>query len=111
MKKKLLACFLTLCMLLTFVPATAMAAEYADTEGHWAEEAINRWSDYGVIQGNNGNFNPNGALTRAHMAAILCRLLNLPAAGDAGFKDVAPSDWHADYINRCAAAGIRTVAL
>ena len=39
------------------------------------------------------------------MAAIMSRLLKLPEAADAGFKDVN-GEWFADSINRCAAAGI-----
>ena len=106
-KHKLLAVLLALAMTISLLP-TAAAAEsgYRDTDGHWAETAIDRWSGYGIIQGNNGAFNPNGALTRAHMAAILTRLLGLPAADSAGFTDVDEGAWYAEYINRCAAAGI-----
>lgn len=106
-KHKLLAVLLALAMTISLLP-TAAAAEsgYRDTDGHWAETAIDRWSGYGIIQGNDGAFNPNGALTRAHMAAILTRLLGLPAADSAGFTDVDEGAWYAEYINRCAAAGI-----
>ena len=106
-RKKFVSILLAFVMVISLMPM-AMAAEssYQDTEGHWAESAIERWSGYGVIQGNNGNFNPNGPLTRAHMAAVLARLLNLPNAPDAGFSDVKDGDWHAEYINKCAAAGI-----
>lgn len=107
-RHKLTAVLLALVLALSLLSATALAAEsdYRDTDGHWAEEAIDRWSDYGIIQGSDGLFNPDGALTRAHMAAILTRLLGLPAAKSAGFADVQEGDWFADPINRCAAAGI-----
>ncbi len=88
------------------VNASASSTTYSDVQGHWAQNAIVRWSDYGVLQGDNGQFVPNGTLTRAQMAAILSRLLNLPAAPSAGFTDVAPDAWYADCINRCAAAKI-----
>ena len=107
--KKGMSLLLTLAMLCGLMVPAASATEghtYSDTHGNWAEASIERWSDYGIIQGNNGKFNPGGNLTRAHMAAILSRLLVLPEAKDAGFKDVKSSDWHADYINRCATAGI-----
>lgn len=105
---KLLSILLCLVMALTLLPTVALAAGsgYQDTDGHWAETAIDRWSAYGVLEGDSGNFNPDGALTRAQMAAILSRLLNLPDAPDAGFSDVKPDDWFAEYINKCAAAGI-----
>ena len=106
MKRKLSAILVALCLIVTLLPVSATAAAYADTEGHWAESSIDRWSDFGMIQGNNGQFNPNGTLTRAHMATMLCRLLNLPAAGSYGFLDVNADNWFADAVNRCAAAGI-----
>ncbi len=106
MKRKLSAILVALCLVVTLLPVSAAAAAYTDTEGHWAASSIDRWSDFGMIQGSNGQFNPNGTLTRAHMATMLCRLLNLPAAGNYGFLDVNADDWFADAVNRCAAAGI-----
>ena len=83
-------------MLFTLIPLQAFAtARYSDTEGHWAEAAINRWSDYKVIEGNNGKFNPDGSLTRAQMATILSKLLALPESVSAGFSDVKETDWFA----------------
>ena len=88
------------------VGASAVEPTYGDIAGHWAEASIERWSGHGIIQGNNGKFNPDGQLTCAHFAAILARLLKLPAAKDAGFSDNTSDAWHYDAINRCAAAGI-----
>lgn len=108
MKRKILAALLTLVMVFSLLSVSAWAEEttYSDVAGHWAQAAILRWSDYGVLQGSEGKFSPNGTLTRGQMAVILSRLLNLPAAPSAGFTDVAPDAWYADGINRCAAAGI-----
>lgn len=108
MKRKILAALLTLVMVFSLLPVSAWAEEttYSDVAGHWAQSAILRWSDYGVLQGSEGKFSPDGTLTRGQMAVILSRLLNLPAAPSAGFTDVAPDAWYADGINRCAAAGI-----
>ena len=108
MKRKILAALLTLVMVFSLLPVSAWAEEttYSDVAGHWAQTAILRWSDYGVLQGSEGKFSPDGTLTRGQMAVILSRLLNLPAAPSAGFTDVAADAWYADGINRCAAAGI-----
>ncbi len=106
MKRKLLSLLMAVVMTISLLPAPALAATYQDTAGHWAEDAIDRWSGHGIIQGNGGKFNPGNALTRAHMAAILSRLLKLPEAASAGFKDVESGAWYANAINRCAAAGI-----
>lgn len=108
MKRKLLSIFLAFAMSVSLLTVGASAVEptYGDIAGHWAEASIERWSGHGIIQGNNGKFNPNVQLTCAHFAAILARLLKLPAAKDAGFSDNTPDAWHYDAINRCAAAGI-----
>ena len=108
MKRKLLSIFLAFAMSVSLLTVGASAVEptYGDVAGHWAEASIDRWSGHGIIQGNNGKFNPNGQLTCAHFAAILARLLKLPAAENAGFADNTPDAWHYDAINRCAAAGI-----
>ena len=74
-RKRICAWFITLAMLLTMLPS-ALAASFADTRGHWAEDAISRWSDRGVIQGHNGDFEPDSAITRADMAVIIDRIMD-----------------------------------
>lgn len=108
MKRKALSLILAFAMAVSLFTAGASAAEptYGDTAGHWAEASIERWSGYGIIQGSNGKFDPDGQLTCAQLATILARLLKLPAAKDAGFIDNPADAWYYDAINRCAAAGI-----
>ena len=50
---------------------------YTDVDGHWAAEAIYKWSDYGVIKGNNGLFRPSDFITRAEMACILDNMMGV----------------------------------
>lgn len=108
MKRKALSLILAFAMAVSLFTVSASAAEptYGDTAGHWAEASIERWSGYGIIQGSNGKFDPDGQLTCAQLATILARLLKLPAAKDAGFIDNPADAWYYDAINRCAAAGI-----
>ena len=108
MKRKALSLILAFAMAVSLFTVGASAAEptYGDTAGHWAEASIERWSAYGIIQGSNGQFDPNGQLTCAQLATILAKLLKLPAAKDAGFSDNKADAWYYDAINRCAAAGI-----
>lgn len=85
----------------------ALAANFKDTDNHWAKDAINRWSDYGVVKGSNGEFRPDSAMTRAEFAQVLANLLHLPdASSSVSFDDVADTDWFASAIKSCAAAGI-----
>lgn len=108
MKRKALSLILAFAMAVSLFTVGASAAEptYGDTAGHWAEASIERWSGYGIIQGSNGKFDPDGQLTCAQLATILARLLKLPTAKDAGFIDNPADAWYYDAINRCAAAGI-----
>ena len=108
MKRKILSLILVFAMTVSLLTVGTGAVEptYGDTAGHWAESSIERWSEYGIIQGSNGQFDPNGQLTCAQLATILAKLLKLPAAKDAGFTDNTADAWYYDSINRCAAAGI-----
>ena len=108
MKRKILSLVLASAMTLGVLTSGAAAAgqTYSDTKGHWAESSIERWSDYKIVQGSDGQFNPDDALNCAQLATILANLLKLPAAKDAGFTDNAADAWYYDAINRCVAAGI-----
>ena len=108
MKRKILSLILVFAMTVSLLTVGTGAVEptYGDTAGHWAESSIERWSGHGIIQGSNGQFDPNGQLTCAQLATILAKLLKLPAAKDAGFSDNKADAWYYDAINRCAAAGI-----
>ena len=109
MRKKITALFLAVVMVVTLLP-TAFAAGngYSDTQGHWGEDAIDRWSGYGVISGTgSGLFDPDAPLTRAQAAQIFANLLNLSAtASVAQYTDVAVGSWYYDAIAKCVAAGI-----
>jgi len=108
MKRKFLSLILVFAMTVSLLTVGTGAVEptYGDTAGHWAESSIERWSGHGIIQGSNGQFDPNGQLTCAQLATILAKLLKLPAAKDAGFTDNTADAWYYDAINRCTAAGI-----
>ena len=74
--------------------------------GHWGQGAIERWSDYGVLEGANGLFNPDNNMTRAELAAVISRLLGLQEVAENTFSDVDENAWYAEDILKCAAAGI-----
>ena len=66
---------------------------FTDTQGHWAEEPVNRLAGMGVVKGYAGNvFKPNAEISRGECTAILVRALGLPPAGEeelVKFKDNA----------------------
>ena len=106
MKRRVLSTIIALLLVAALLPMSVLAASYTDTDGHWAEGSIERWSDAGVVQGTGDAFAPDSDLTCAQLATILAKLLRLPAADDAGFSDNLADAWYYDAINRCAAAGI-----
>ena len=108
MKRRILSALVALCLIVALLPMSVMAASYPDTDGHWAEKSIDRWSNAAVVYGTDGEFRPDLSITRAQIAAIFARLLRLPAASPAEYHDLTADAWYADAVSRCAAAGILT---
>ena len=106
--KRLLALVLVLCMMLSVGMVSALAAAYSDTEGHWAESSIERWTSYGIINGyEDGSFGPDANISRSEAAAIFSRLLKLEKKADiSAFTDVEADSWYVDYVAKCVEQGI-----
>ena len=86
----------------------AVAAQFSDTRGHWAESYIDALSSRGVINGfPDGSFRPNQPVTRAQFATIVSNGFQLAAAvGGAQFTDVSPGYWATSAISTAAANGL-----
>ena len=99
---------LALVMLVSILSVPALAASFTDTDGHWAETAIDRWSEYNVVRGmDDGSFQPDGRMTRAQAAQVFANLLNLTGTADlSAYKDVDPDAWYVPAIAACVAKGI-----
>lgn len=108
MMKKLLSAVLAIVMTLSMTVVTASAAEkkYTDTDGHWAEKAIEQWSDYGIVQGSNNAFRPDAKMTRGEFAVAMSNLLGLTNVSPTKFQDLKGNEWYADAIRKLFAAGI-----
>lgn len=121
--RKILALLLAVVMVCSLFVSPALAAEdagepvaisdsaapkFTDVDGHWAESAIVRWAEAGIIEGDgDGTVQPARSLKRAELATILARLLGLKATAPADtFSDVAANAWYADAVLKCAEAGI-----
>lgn len=84
------------------------AGAFSDTEGHWAEWAINKWSeDYQIIQGyEDGTFRPDNSITRGAFAGILDRFMHFVEVAPAEtFSDTSGSYWE-EQILKLNAAGV-----
>lgn len=111
MKNKLCVIFVsTLVLSLLTCPAFASSTFPDVDEDSAYVEATEFLLDLGVMEGDDqGNFNPNKFVTRAEMAAIICRMLGedfSEAKGGTTFTDVAESHWANAYITKVAELGI-----
>ena len=108
MKKKVLSIMTAVCLVVSMMTVSAFAANFSDTDDHWAKDEIDRWSSAGVVNGvGNNQFNPNGDMTRAEAAQVFVNLLKLTEKGDIStFTDVPEDAWYADAISICVKSGI-----
>ena len=68
----------------------APAIAFSDTNGHWAEDWINRAVEIGILKGyTDGRFGPNDNVTRAQFVTVLYRLAGSPKPeAEAPFADI-----------------------
>ena len=106
--KKIASAAIGACLALSLTPAVAFAADFQDTEGHWAEAAIDRWGDSGVVNGvAPGVFEPDSDMTRAEAAQVFANLLKLDGAANLDqFTDIEDGAWYVDALSACVDAGI-----
>ncbi len=108
MKKKCIArVILSVGLICALLSGTALASSFPDVPDDAAYvEAVEYLNSAGIMVGDkNGNFNPDGYVTRAQMTAVICRMLgeteNLGTNGDR-FTDVPASYWANGYIIKAA---------
>lgn len=104
--KRILGWVLACALMGGLLTRPALAAPFPDVEetAPYAEAAETVRELEIMIGDEEGNFNPNKSVTRAEMAAIVCRMLgetdNLTTAET--FLDVPPTHWSNAYISRAA---------
>ncbi len=101
---KLLSMLLAVVMLISVIDLPAFAA-YSDTNGHWADKQISKWSDLGMLHGDGKNFRPNDPITRAEIAALLKNLMLYQTKSENKFSDVG-NKWYTEAILGANASGI-----
>ena len=104
MKHRLLRAVLALSLLLGLFCSTALAA-YTDTNGHWAQETIEKWETSGLVKGyDDGTFRPRDQITRAEVCSLVSTLMDLPA-GTGEFPDAKADNWFYSAVASCSSAG------
>ena len=83
--------------------------KFDDMQGHWAENIVAAMNEKGIVTGNeNGNFNPDGSITRAELAKIL----SLAAKAEISenpipvFEDMTADSWYAPYVEAAYENGL-----
>ena len=88
--------------------AVVPAMVFTDTDGHWAEESIRKWSEeYRIIQGyEDDTFRPDASITRGAFAGIMDRFLQFQAISEPEtFSDTAGNYWESAIL-KLHAAGV-----
>ena len=95
--RKLFPIFLSISMMITVVPVTALDAQFTDMPANWATSSLKNAVANGLLFGNEGKIMPNMPLTRAQMAAMVNRAFGATAkASLAGYADVPANVWYFD---------------
>ena len=105
--KRALSLTLASVMLLGMMVMGSSAAGFPDVDEEDNVEAIEVIQAVGVMVGDdNGNFNPDSQVTRAQMAVVMAKLMNLNTyiTGSNPFNDVP--DWAEASVSACYANGI-----
>ncbi|HWP79579.1 MAG TPA: S-layer homology domain-containing protein, partial [Candidatus Acidoferrum sp.] len=102
--KKALSLLLAAAMATAMLPLSALAA-YTDTAGHYAQAAIEKWSDAGILTGDAGTFRPDAPITRGEMAVIIDRVMKFREKSENTFSDLG-QDFYTDAVLKANAAGV-----
>ncbi len=71
---------------------------FVDIQNHWAQHYIVGLHDRRIVAGYEDHFHPENSVSRAEMATMLCRLLNLSVdSASSGFNDTR-GHWADGYI-------------
>ena len=82
---------------------------FSDTSGHWSEQTVNILASSGIVSGmGDGNFQPDGSVTRAQFVTMLAGLAKADVSKypATSFRDVPEGAWYAPYVNWALANGI-----
>ena len=91
------------------VPEKPAETGFKDVESvPWAKEAIAALAKEGVINGvGEGNFDPEGLVTREQYIKMIVGAFNVKAAEtDKNFEDVPSGEWYSDFIKIAVSNGI-----
>lgn len=112
MNRKWMSFFLSVIMLFTFMPATAMAAGsgYGDVPAdNWSVGVVNAARDYGLMQGaGDGVFGFGSTMTKAEFITVLDRMFGweMVSPETPAFSDVPADQWYYSNVETALAHNV-----
>ncbi|MDO3409735.1 S-layer homology domain-containing protein [Saccharibacillus sp. CPCC 101409] len=86
---------------------TDAAIDFADTQGHWAEQPIRTFIQLQLVNGyKDGTFRPNHFITRAEFAAILNRTFNIQGGNTSTMPKDIEGHWAKEDIKNLVSTGV-----
>ena len=114
--KRFTSILLALAMILTLLPVGVFAADnisFSDVKGNeYFSSAASALEELGILAGYpDGTFGAEKSITRAEMAAVVCRIIDKEdeaekSEGKTDFDDVEANHWASGYINIASKEGI-----
>ena len=86
----------------------AASRTFADVATSPYATQINTLAAYRIVTGDNGLFRPGSTLTRAELAAMLAKALNVTSNSASLFSDVSDGQWYCGDVNAMASLGFMT---
>lgn len=78
-----------------------------DSKGHWAEQELRKWQEYGVLSGYpDGSLQPDRKLTRAEFIVMLDRVFRFAGGAQTPFTDVPAAAYYREALAGAYAAGL-----
>ena len=108
--RRLCAAALAAVLLLAAAPLSPAAdAAFADAEGSWAADVIQKVEEYGLMEGYpDGTFGVGKELTRVEFVTVLCRMFSWDTVTpeSPSFSDCSASHWAYSYVETALAHGV-----
>lgn len=104
--KKMITAALASVMLIT---GSAMAVDFEDTRGHWAEAAITTLADRGVINGiTDTTYAPDGNVTRAQYLKMIMEATGVETTPyrEGECLELRGNEWYAPYLQKALDIGL-----
>lgn len=78
---------------------TSAKITFDDINNHWSKDIVNQLASKGIVNGfEDGNFYPDGYVTRAEFAKLIINALGIQTSAGNDFSDVNRNDWFYSYV-------------